>query len=166
MEIFAGGRRLGTAKLLLKPQAGSLMKVEQQAAGASFAGFLRGVELGFGCGDAELLGYGADSLRKGDVLNLLDESEDVAGDSAAEAVEELASGVDGKRRRLFAMERTKSRVVLRASFAQFDVFANDANDVSLLLDGVCEVSGVGHTTSLPQCRTTREGLLHYSVEKL
>ena len=93
---------------------------------------------------------------KGDVLDLLDEGEDVAGDSAAEAVEELAAGVDGKRRRFFAVEGAESGVVLRPRLAQLDVFADDADDVGLLLDGVGEVSGVSHSTSLPHCGDGRE----------
>ena len=104
-----------------------------------------------GSGDAELLGDGADGFGKGDVLDLLDKAEDVAGDSAAEAVEELARGVDGERRRLFAVEGAQAGVVLRAGFAQLDVVADDADDIGLLLDGVGEISGVSHTPSLPHC---------------
>ncbi len=134
------------------------MKIEQKAAGAGLAGFLRRVELGLGRGDAELLGDGADGLGEGDVLDLLDEGEDVAGDSAAEAVEVLAAGVDGERGRLFAVEGAEAGVVLRSGFAQLYVLADDADDVGLLLDGVGEVSGVGHGTSLPHCGDGRAGL--------
>ena len=141
------------------------MQIEQESAGAGLASLLRRAELGLGRGDAELLRDGADGLGKGDVLDLLDEGEDVAGDSAAEAVEVLAAGVDGKRRRLFAMEGTEPGVVLRAGFAQLDVFADDADDVGLLLDGVGEVSGISHGTSLPHSGKGWAGLLGRAVEK-
>ena len=95
-QIFAGGGALGTGELLLKPEACSLVQVEQKAAGACLASFLRRVELGLGRTDAQLLGNGADGFGEGDVLDLLDEREDVAGNSAAEAVKVLAGGVDGK----------------------------------------------------------------------
>ena len=42
------------------------------------------------------------------------------------------------------MKGTKARVVLRSGFFQLDVLADDANDISLLLDGIGEVAGVGH----------------------
>ena len=142
------------------------MKVEEEAAGTGLASFLRGVELDLGGGNAELLGDGADRFREGYVFDLLDEGEDVSRDSAAEAVEELAAGVDGKRGRLLAVEGTESRVVLRPGFAQLDVLADDADDVGLLLDGVCEVSGVSHASSLPHCGDGWAGLLGMSVEKL
>ncbi len=165
-KILTGGGGFGTAELLLKPLAGGLVKIEQKAAGAGLARFLRRVELGLGRGDAELLGDGANGLRKGDVLDFLDEGEDVSGDSAAEAVEELAAGVDGKRRRFFAVEGTKTGVVLGPGFAQLYIFADDADDVGLLLDGVSEVSGVSHRTSLHDCGAGRNGLLCIFVEKL
>ena len=121
---------------------------------------------GLGSGDAELLGDGADGLGEGDVFDLLDEAEDVAGDSAAEAVEVLAAGVDGKRWSFFAMKGAEAGVVLGAGFAQLDVFADDADDVGLLLDGVGEVSGVGHDTSLHDCAGWAERIACISVEKL
>ena len=74
----------------------------------------------------------------------LDEAEDVAGDAASEAVVELARGVDRERRRFFAVEGTEAGVVLRSGFLELDVVADDADDIGLLLDGVCEIAGVGH----------------------
>ena len=58
-------------------------------------------------------------------------------------MKKLTRGVHGKRRRLFAVEGTKAGVVLRAGLFQLDVVADDADDIGLLLDGVCEISG-GH----------------------
>ena len=51
---------------------------------------------------------------------------------------------------LFLMERTEALEVLRAALAQLDVLAHDADDVSLLLDGVRKIPGVGHRLSLQE----------------
>ena len=94
--------------------------------------------------DAQLLRDHADGFGERNVFDLLDEAEDVAGDAAAEAVIELARGVDGERRRLLAVEGAEAGVVLRAGLLQLDVVADDADDVGLLLDGVREIAGVRH----------------------
>ena len=107
----------------------------------------RSVEAGLRHSDAELLGHRADGFREGDVLDFLDEGEDVAGDAASEAVEELAGGVHRERRGLLAVEGAESGIVLRAGLLQLDVVADDADDVRLLLDYVREVAGVGHGAS-------------------
>ena len=44
------------------------------------------------------------------------------------------------------MEGTKPKEVLRTSLAQPDVFAHDADDVSLLFDRVCKIAGISHLT--------------------
>ena len=41
------------------------------------------------------------------------------------------------------MKRAEAGVVLRSGLAQLDVLADDADDVGLLLDGLCEVVGHG-----------------------
>ena len=42
------------------------------------------------------------------------------------------------------MKGAEAGVVLRPGLLQFDVVADDADDVRLLLDRVCEIAGVGH----------------------
>lgn len=42
------------------------------------------------------------------------------------------------------MERAKPGIVLRTSFLQLDVLAHNANDVGLLLDGIGEITRIGH----------------------
>jgi len=42
------------------------------------------------------------------------------------------------------VEGTEPLEVLRATLAQLDVLAHDADDVSLLLDGVREIPRIGH----------------------
>jgi len=42
------------------------------------------------------------------------------------------------------MERTQPRIILCSGLLKLDVVTDDADDVCLLLDGVCEVAGVGH----------------------
>ena len=81
---------------------------------------------------------------EGDVFDFLHEAEDVAGDAAAEAVKKLARGMDGERRGLLAVEWAQAGEILRARLLQLDVVADDADDIRLLLDRVCEVAGVRH----------------------
>ena len=92
--------------------------------------------------DLQLLGDQPDGFREGDVLDLLHEVEDVARCPAAEAVEELPRGVHRERRRLFLMKRAQALEVLRAALAQLDVLAHNADDVSLLLDGMRKSPGL------------------------
>ena len=138
-EVFAGDGALGRTKLLFKPQRCLLVDVEELAALTAFAGFFRAVELALGQRDVALLSDDADGFRESYILNLADEGENVAGNAAAEAVVELADGVDGERGRLFFMERAEAGVVLRASFFEAHVFADDLDDVSLLLHGLGEI---------------------------
>ena len=143
-QVFAGLRALGAAQAFLeKCRARSWTSSSTVRSLASF-GFLRSVEAGLGHGDPQLLGHRADGFREGDVLDFLDEGENVAGDAAAEAVKELAGGVDRERRRLFAVKGTKPGIVLRTRLLQLDVVADDADDVRLLLDVFFEVVGFGH----------------------
>jgi hypothetical protein len=120
------------------------VKIKEETTDTGLVSFLGRIELDLGRGNAELLGDGANGLRKSDVLYFLDEGEDVSRDSTAEAVEELTAGMDGKRGRFLAMEGAETRVVLRPGFAQLYVLADDADDVGLLLDDISEVSGVSH----------------------
>ena len=115
------------------------MQIEQLAALAALLRFFRRGEFPLGQRDAALLGDGFDCFGKADVVNLLHEGEDVARLVAAEAVVELACCVNGKRGRLFPVEGAKSDIVLPAGFLQRDVFADDADDVRLLLDELGEV---------------------------
>jgi hypothetical protein len=80
----------------------------------------------------------------------LDEAENVSGGAAAKAMEELPRGMNRKRGRLLVMKRAQTRVILRARLLQLDVVADDTDDVSLLLDGIGEVTGVGHA-GLQEC---------------
>jgi hypothetical protein len=118
--------------------------IEQDAAQLGFFGFGWRVVGRLRDGDAQLLRDQADGFREGYVFDFLDEAEDVAGEAASEAVIELARGVDGERCSFFAVEGAESGVVLRAGFLQLNVVADDANDVRLLLDRVCEIAGVRH----------------------
>ena len=57
----------------------------------------------------------------------------------AETVIELAYCVHGERRGLFPVKRTNADVVLASRFFQREVFANDPDDVCLLLYELGEV---------------------------
>ena len=115
------------------------MEFEELGALAGSGGFFGRGELALGQGDADLLRDDADGLREGDVLDFADEAEDVARSLAAEAVVELAHGVDGEGRRFFLVEGAEAGVVLRAGLAQADVALDHLDDVGLLLDGLGEV---------------------------
>ena len=45
------------------------------------------------------------------------------------------------------MEGAESREILGSGFLELDVVADNADDVCLLLDRVCEIAGVGHVFS-------------------
>src|SRR5215472_3488556 len=96
--------------------------------------------------DAQLLRHQPHGFGECDVLDFLHEAEDVAGNTATEAVIELARGVYRERWCLLAVEGAKPGIVLRSRLLQLNVVADDADDIGLLLDGVREVAGVGHET--------------------
>ena len=104
-------------------------------------GFFGGAELALGEGDAAFGGDDADGLGEADVLHLHDEGEDVALFVAAEAVEVAVGGVDGEAAGFFFVEGAEAGVVLGSGFAEFEVVADDADDVGLLLDELGEVIG-------------------------
>ena len=118
------------------------MEFEQLAAKTGAGGFFRGGEFALGEGDAAFAGDDADGFGEADVFNFADEAEDVARDSAAETVVELADGVDGEGGGFFFVEGAEAGVVLRAGFAQADVSLDHLDDVGLLLDGLGEVGHV------------------------
>ena len=91
------------------------MQFEQLGSLATFLRFFFRREFAFRQRNTALLRYESDGFREADVLNLLDEGEDVAGNTAAEAVEELPRCVDGKRRRFLLVEGTQSAEILRSS---------------------------------------------------
>src|SRR5581483_270643 len=115
-KVFAGVSCLGPAQLSLKEGAGTLVHIEQRRAELCFFGFGGSIEGGLGQRNANLLRNRADGFGKGNVFQLLHEAEDVTRSAAAEAVIELARCVDGKRRRLLAVEGTEPGKVLRSGF--------------------------------------------------
>ena len=115
------------------------MQIEQFAALAALLRLFRRGEFPFGQRDAAFLGDDFNGFRKADILNLLHEGEDIARLVAAEAMVELAHRMHGKRRRFFPVKGAKAGVVLRAGLLQRDVFADDPDDVRLLLYELGEV---------------------------
>src|SRR5579872_2699259 len=90
-----------------------------------------------GNADATLFGDGAHSFGKRGFVHLHHELKNVAALAAAEAMVELLGGVNGERRRFFLMKGAEAAEILATLF-QADVFADDANDVRLLLDAIRE----------------------------
>ena len=111
--------------------------------GKASGGFFRRGEFAFGERDTAFLRDGTDGLGEADVLDFLDEGEDVAMLMAAEAIEELAAGVDAERRRFFLVEGAEAVVVLRAGFAEADVVPDDFDDVGLFFNLLGEIDGHG-----------------------
>jgi len=119
------------------------VEIEKLATEAGAGGLLRRGVFAFGEGDAALLRDDADGLREAHVLNFADEAEDVPRCLAAEAVIELADGMDGKGGGLLFVKGTEAGVVLRAGLAEADVALDDLDDIGLLLDGLGEVGHGG-----------------------
>jgi hypothetical protein len=115
-EIFAGFCAFGTAEAFLEEGDGALVYIEKLAAQAGFFGFAFGGVAGFRQGNAELLRHHTDGFGEGDVFDFLDEAEDVAGEAAAEAMIELARGVDRERRGFFAVKGAEAGIVLGSGF--------------------------------------------------
>ena len=123
------------------------MQLEELAALAVLGGFFGRSEFALGKGDAGLLRDGADRFREADVLDFLDEGEDVAVLVAAEAVEELAAGVDAEGRGFFFVEGAEPGKILRAGFFQAHVFPDNLDDVGLFFDVLGEIGGHGRRGS-------------------
>ena len=115
------------------------MQIQQFTPLPGFRGFLRRIEFALRQRNPALLRDRANSFWKSEIFDLRDETEDISGLAAAEAVEKLLAGVDIERGRFFLVKRAEAGVVLRAGFAQADVAADDFDDVGLLLDGLGEV---------------------------
>ncbi len=120
------------------------MHVEQLAAQTGFFRFARSRVRSLRQRDAHLLGDHPHGFREGDVFDFLHEAENVARHAAAKTVKKLPRGVHRKRRRFLPVERTQTGKVLRPRLLQLDVVADDADDIRLLFDRVCEIAGVRH----------------------
>jgi hypothetical protein len=142
-EVFAGAGGFRGFECGFEVLRGGFVDIDELAADAGFAGLFGGAEFALGERDSALGGHDANGLGKADVFQLHDEGEDVAFLVAAEAVEVVMRGVYGERACLFFVEGAEAGVVLGAGFAQLDVVADDADDICLLLDGLCEVVGHG-----------------------
>src|SRR5712671_5840221 len=117
------------------------MHVEQLPAQFSFCCFGWPAELLFGQFNPEFLRDRTHRFGKGDVLDLLHEAEDIARCAAAKTMKKLFGCMNRKRWRLFLMKGAEAAKVLRARLFQRDVIADDADNVSLLLHGICEIAG-------------------------
>ena len=109
MRYSRAQRAFGGAELLFEPGGGGLVELEELAALAALGGFFGRGEFALGQRDAGFCATAADGFREADVFDFLDEGEDVAVLVAAEAVEELAAGVDGEGRASFLCGRGRGR---------------------------------------------------------
>ncbi len=137
-------RGLRSAQLLLEEGAGTLVNLDQPDTQRGFACLLGRRVAHLGQRDLQLLRDQTNGFREGNVLDLLHERQDIARRAAAKAVEELPGGVYRERGRFFLVEGAQPGEVLRATLAQLDVLAHNANDVRLLLDGVRKIARICH----------------------
>ena len=85
------------------------------------------------------MSYDFDRFGKTGILDLLHKGEDVARLAAAETMVELARRVHREGRRFFPVKGAKAGVILGSRFLQRNVFADNPDDVRLLLYELSEV---------------------------
>ena len=135
-EIGAGDFALRRGfKLLREKGLGYAMHFDQCGALLIFFAFFGRVLSGLRDGDAAFFRDDSNRFWKRTLFHFHDEFEDVAADAAAEAVINLFGRVDGERWRFFRVKRAQAGEILAALF-QADVFADDADDVRLLLHAI------------------------------
>jgi hypothetical protein len=93
--------------------------------------------------DATFFGDSAHGFGERGFFQLHHELEDVAAFAAAETVVDLLGGVNRERGSFFLMERAKTGEILARLF-EAHVFADDADDVRLLLYTIRETSRFCH----------------------
>ncbi len=151
-QVVAGVGGGGGAEEEGVEKAGGLaVEVEQASAGLAVA-FFAGVEGFLDDRHVDSGGEFFDRIGEGEVLEFADEVDGIAAFFAAEAVEELVGGVDGKRGGFLVVKRAEG---LEAGAGAFhgDVRADDVHDVrggQHLLDGF--PGDLGHGEG---CRTGR-----------
>jgi len=145
-ERYSRARYFRLAQLLFEEGAGAFVHLDERAAERGFLGLRWPGVLLLGQCDAELLRDRAYRFRKGDVLDLLAEAENISRNTAPEAVIELFGRMHRERTGLFLVEGTEPAEILRACLLQLDVIADDADDVRLLLHRVREIARISHGT--------------------
>ena len=113
------------------------MHIDQRAALLVFAALLGRALAWLRNGDAAFFGYGAHRFRKWRFFQLHDKTENVAAFAATEAVVHLFDWADAERRSFFLVEGAEAGEIL-AAFFEAHVFADDPDDVRLLLDAIRE----------------------------
>ena len=120
------------------------MHLQQCSTHLGFLRLCRGAKRDFGKWHSDFLCHGANSFRKSNVLELLNEAEDVTGNATSETVVKLPRGMHRERGRLLLVKWAQPGIILRSRLAQLHVLANNADDVRLLLDGIGKVAGIRH----------------------
>ncbi len=124
-------------ELLREKRLRYAMHLDQRGALLVFFAFFGRALSGLRDCDAAFLRDDPNRFRERALFHFHDEFEDVAADTAAEAVVNLFGGMHSERRRLFRVERAQAREILAALF-QAHVFADNADDVRLLLYAIRE----------------------------
>ena len=132
-KVFARPGALRRTQLLFKPGCRQLMQFEQFAALAVLLRLFRGGKFPLGQGMPHFWATILTASVKPTFSIFCTKEKTSPALVAAEAMVELAHRMHGEGRGLFPVKRTQSGVVLPSGFFQRDVFADDADDVRLLL---------------------------------
>src|ERR1700741_1865425 len=129
-----------------KECGGFAMHFDERGALLVLAAFFRRALARLGNGDAAFFGDRANRFGKSGLVHFHHEFEDVTAGAAAEAVINLFHGVHGEGGSFLLMEGAETGEI-GATLFQAHVFADDADDVRLLLYALRETSRLSHCKS-------------------
>ena len=133
-QVGAGGFAFQSAfELFDEVRLRLAVNLNEHGALLVFPAFLWRTFLGARKRDATLFGDDAQRFRKRALFHFHNEFEDITALAAAETVVNLFGGMDVERGGFLGVERAKPAKILPGLF-QLDVFADDPDDVRLLLD--------------------------------
>ena len=139
-EIIAGLATIRTGELLLEPARGFLQHVIECCGAFLMLAFLGSLAWHLHARHARQT---LDRLGEGKVLRAHDKADDIAMSTTAKAVEEPLVLDHGKRRRLFTMERAKTRELTSAPL-QAHLLPHDVGQGNSGANLVKELWGKGH----------------------
>src|SRR5205814_4395692 len=115
LQIFPGVSACRSPEVFLEERASPFVNLEQHGAELGFFGLCRTRVADLRKRNSQLLSHRSYSFGYGNLLDLLDKVENIAGHAAPEALKELPRGMLRERRSLLAMIAIKPVVILRPS---------------------------------------------------